>query len=137
MATIPESHRELLSGPYFAAFTTIAPDGIPENTIVWCSLDGDTVLVNTTTDRRKYYNVEKNPKVALCVLNPKDPFFWIDVRGEVEELIGDPDFKNIDLHAKIYTGVDSYYGEIQKAEMAGTEERVVMRIRPERVVVSP
>ena len=137
MTTIPETHQDLLSGPYFAVFTTMAPDGIPENTIVWCSLDGDTVLVNTAAGRRKDSNVRQNSKVALCVLDPQDAFRWIDVRGVVDEIVADPAYENIDLHAKIYTGADSYYGGVQAADMAGTEERLIFRIKPERVVTSP
>ncbi len=137
METIPQSHRDLLSGPYYAIFTTMAPDGMPENTIVWCSLDGDIVLVNTAAGRRKDSNVRRNPKVALCVLDPEDAFRWIDIRGEVEEIVADPDYANISLHAKIYNGVDSYYGGVQPAEMAGTEERIILRIRPQRVVTTP
>ena len=137
MTTIPDSHRDLLSGPYYAIFTTMAPDGMPENTIVWCSLDGDTVLVNTAEGRRKESNVRQNPKVALCVLDPEDAFRWIDVRGEVDEIEPDPTYANIDLHAKIYTGADSYYGGVQPADMAGAEERIIFRIKPERVVTSP
>jgi PPOX class probable F420-dependent enzyme len=137
MATIPESHRGLLSGAYYATFTTIAPDGIPENTIVWTALDGDTVLVGTTADRRKSKNVRKNPKVALCVLDPEDGFHWIDVRGEVEEILPDSDFETINLLAKIYTGSDSFYGAVQPADMAGKEDRIVLRIKPDRIVTSP
>ncbi len=137
MTTIPESHVDLLSGPYFAVFTTIAPDGMPENTIVWCSWDGDCVLVNTAEGRRKDRNIRQNPHVALCVLDPDDAFRWIDVRGVVEEIVADETFENIDLHAKMYTGADSFYGGVQTAGMAGSEERVILRIKPARVVTSP
>lgn len=62
---IPATHVDLLEGPYFAVLTTMAPSGQPENTVVWCSWDGEHVLVNTADGRRKPDNVRKNPKVAL------------------------------------------------------------------------
>jgi PPOX class probable F420-dependent enzyme len=136
MTTIPESHRELLSGPYFAVFTTIAPDGGPENTVVWAALDGDTVLVGTAADRRKSTNISENPNVAICVLDPKDPFNWIDVRGTAE-IVPDENYEVVDLLAKIYTGEDTFYGGVQPAENAGKEDRVVIRITPDRVVTTP
>ena len=34
-------------------------------------------------------------------------------------------------------GADQYYGEVMPAEMKGTEERLLFKIKPERVVVSP
>ena len=36
-ATIPPSHLDLIAGPVYAVLTTIAADGQPENTVVWCS----------------------------------------------------------------------------------------------------
>ena len=61
------------------SLTTMAPSGQPENTVVWCSWDGEYVLVNTADGRRKPDNVRKNPKVALTVIDPQNAFRWIDV----------------------------------------------------------
>ena len=133
-AQIPDTHVDLLNGPIFATLTTISPSGAPENTIVWCSWDGTHVLVNTAEGRRKPQNVRGNPKVALMVLDPEDAFRWIDVRGVVEEIVPDPDFVNINAHTKLYVGADEYYGSVMPAEMKGTEERVIFKIKPRRVV---
>jgi PPOX class probable F420-dependent enzyme len=135
--SIPASHRDLLDGPYFAVFTTVAPNGQPENTVVWCSWDGEHVLVNTAAGRRKEQNVRKNPKVALTVIDPKNAFRWIDVRGTVEATVPDVDYANINAHAKLYAGKDEYYGGVQPLEAKGTEERVIFKIRPDRVLAFP
>lgn len=137
MASIPTSHEELLTGPVYAVLTTLNPNGAPENTIVWCTWDGEHVLVNTAAGRRKPRNVAQNPKVALTVMDPKDPFRWIDVRGEVEEVAPDPDYSIINSLAKLYAGVDEYYGGVAPADARGTEERVTFKIRPNRVVAFP
>jgi PPOX class probable F420-dependent enzyme len=133
-AAVPESHVDLLTGPYLATFTTIAPDGQPENTVVWCSWDGEHVLVNTAAGRRKWKNVRDNPKVALTVIDPKDPYRWVDVRGAVESIEPDIDNANINAHAKVYVGADSYYGGFAPAERAASEQRVILKVRPERVL---
>lgn len=132
--TIPESHLDLIAGPYYAVFTTINPDGGPENTLVWASWDGEHVLVNTAKGRRKDRNVRANPQVALFVLDPEDMFRWIDVRGLVAEVVPDPDAENISAHAKLYVGVDNYYGDYQDIELKDKEERVIIKIKPENVV---
>lgn len=134
---IPASHVDLLEGPYFAVLTTVAPNGQPENTVVWCSWDGEHVLVNTADGRRKPNNVRKQPKVALTVIDPQNAFRWIDVRGEVESIVPDPDYANIDAHAKLYADVDAYYGGVAPAEAKGTEQRIIFKIRPDRVLVFP
>lgn len=133
MSTIPESHLDLVEDGIVAALTTIASDGIPENTAIWCSWDGQYILVNTANGRRKPDNVANNPNVALFVLDPENPYRWIDVRGIVEAVVPDDNYENINAHAKLYRGVDEYYGGVQPAEAKGTEDRVVFKIKPLRV----
>jgi PPOX class probable F420-dependent enzyme len=136
-ATVPSSHVDLLTGPFYAVFTTVAPSGQPENTVVWCSWDGSYVLVNTAAGRRKHKNVLEQPRVALTVIDPKDPFRWIDVRGTVEAIEEDADYASINAHAKLYAGADQYYGGFAPAEKRGTEERLILKIRPDRVLAFP
>lgn len=135
--TIPESHVPLLTGPYYAILTTINRDGQPQNTVVWCSYDGEHVLVNATSNRQKTINVRHNPRVALIVLDPEDGYHWIDVRGYVAEIAPDVDNNNIDAHAKLYRGVDRYYGGVMPVEQAEKEQRVILKIVPESVVTVP
>jgi len=133
-ATIPDSYIDLIEGPVYNVLTTIAPNGAPENTVVWSSWDGSHVLVNTADDRRKFNNISANPQVALMAIDPQNPFRWIDIRGTVEEVVDDNDLLNINAHAKLYAGVDEYYGGVMPAEMKGTNNHAILKIRPQRVV---
>lgn len=137
MTAIPESHIDLITGPYYATFTTLAPNGQPENTVVWCSWEDGYVLVNTADGRRKAENIKKNPQVALCVIDPQNPYRWVDIRGIVAEIAPDIDYANINAHAKLYAGADEYYGGFAPAAQKGTEQRVVLKIRPNRVLAFP
>lgn len=137
MILIPESHVHLLTGPYYAVLTTINADGQPQNTVVWCFYDGEHVLVNATSDRQKTINARRNPRVALMVLDPEDGYNWIDVRGRVAEIVPDAGNRNIDAHARLYRGVDRYYGDVMPVERANKEQRVILKIAPESVVVVP
>jgi PPOX class probable F420-dependent enzyme len=127
----------LLESPYVAVLTTVAPNGQPENTVVWCSWDGEHVLVNTADGRRKPNNVRNNPKVALTVIDPQNPYRWIDVRGVVEEIAPDAEYANINAHAKLYAGVEEYYGGFAPIENKGKEDRIVFKVRPDRVLAFP
>ena len=133
-ATIPESHLDLIAGPVYAVLTSMAPDGQPENSVVCCSWDSAHVLVNSTDARRKTKNAGRNPKVAITAIDPNNPLRWIDVRGYVEEIVPDPEYKTISAHAKLYCGVDEFYGGYAPIERKGTENRVDLRIRPTRVI---
>ena len=136
-ATIPDSHMDLLVEPYYAVLTTISSAGGPENTVIWCSWDGNHVLVNTKGFARKIKNIKNNPQVALNIIDPKNPYRWIDIRGTVDSVTEDKEFANINAHAKKYRGVDEYYGGYQSIELKGKEDRVVVRIRPDRVFAFP
>lgn len=130
---IPDSHRDLLEGPVLVTLTTLGPDGSPENTVVWCSLEGNTVLVNTAEGRRKPDNVRRDPRVALCALDPNHWGRWIDIRGEVVEIVPDTDARHIAELAGIYTGNPVYYGNVAPEYMAGKEERIIFRIEPKSI----
>lgn len=137
MTTIPENFLDLLTGPIYAVLTTVSPEGQPENTVVWCSWDGEYVLVNTVIGRRKEQNARHNPHVAVTVIDPTNPYRWMDVRGVVAEFVPDTDYANIDAHAKLYQGVDHYYGGVAPANLRGVDKRVILRIRPQRVLCYP
>jgi PPOX class probable F420-dependent enzyme len=136
-ATIPPSHLDLIAGPVYAVLTTIAADGQPENTVVWCSWDGEHVLVNTVAGRRKDKNARHNPLVALTAIDPTNPLRWVDVRGYVEAIVPDEGNANIDAHTRLYTDHDKFFGGYAAIERQATEQRVIMQIKPTRVVAYP
>ena len=135
--TIPQSHLDLITGPIYAVLSTVSPEGKPENTVVWCSWDGEHVLVNTAAGRRKHRNVTHNPYVALTAIDPHDPYRWLDVRAYVEEIVPDEGYANINAHSLLYNGAPEYYGGSAPLSRKGTEERVIMKLRPVRVLVFP
>ena len=136
-ATIPQSHLDLITGPVYAVLTTVAPDGQPENTVVWCSWDGEHVLVNTVAGRRKDKNARHNPLVAITAVDPANPLRWVDVRGFVETIVPDEGNANIDAHTRLYTEFDVFFGGYAAIGRRDTEQRVIMKIKPTRVLTYP
>jgi PPOX class probable F420-dependent enzyme len=133
LSLIPDSYKDLLEGAYIGVLSTVSPSNKPENTPIWYSWDGEYLLVNTAEGRRKPDNIRKNPHVALFILDPKNVYRWIDIRGIVEAIIPDSDYANINAHAKRYMGADEYYGNAAPIERKGTEERIIFKIKPLRV----
>ena len=131
MERIPDEFADLFERESFANFATVMPDGTPQVTPVWVDYDGTHVLVNTAAGRRKERNVRENPKVGLTVLDPDDPYRYVSIRGEVDEVTEEGAVDHIDELARRYMGVDEYpnHGEEQGP-------RVIIRIRPDRVVTS-
>lgn len=127
MVKLPESHADILNKKAFAHFATLMPDGSPQVNPVWVDTDGSYVLINTAVGRVKDRNVRKNPKVALSVTDPDNPYRMLAIRGKIVEFVTEGADEHIDKLAKKYMGVDKY--PLRKEG----EQRVIYKIEPESV----
>ena len=87
---------------------------------------GGDVLFSTIKGRRKYANLTRNPQIGALVYEGSDPYTYAEVRGTAT-IIDDPQAELINELALKYTGQP--FGE------RPGEERVIVRIRPHRVVM--
>jgi PPOX class probable F420-dependent enzyme len=125
--TIPESYRDLFEKPAFAHLATIMPDGTPQVTPVWCDYDGTHIRINSAKGRVKDHNMRRNPRVAIEIMDPDNPYRYLAVRGRVAEITESGADAHIDVLAKKYLGQDRY------PYRRPGEVRVLYKIRPERV----
>ena len=132
MEPVPDPFLDLFERKSFAHFATVMPDGTPHVTPVWVDYDetDDRVLINTMQGRQKERNVQRNPKVGLSITDPDDPYRYVSVRGEVETVTQDGAVEHINDLAHRYMGQD--YPNLDDE----SGPRVVLRIRPDRVVTS-
>ncbi|MBF8190005.1 PPOX class F420-dependent oxidoreductase [Nonomuraea sp. K274] len=126
MTALPEDARKLLNAPHFATVTSINPDGWPQSTVVWVRTDGDDVLFSTAKGRRKPRNFERDPRASLLVIDPEDPYRYVEVRGHVS-MVDDPEGSLIEELSQKYMG--------QAWEEHPGVERLIVRIRPDRVTL--
>ena len=63
-------YKQLLDRPIACVLAVIAGDGRPNLTPMWFDYEGDKVLVNVATHRRKYGWIRKNPHLTLVLVNP-------------------------------------------------------------------
>ena len=127
MATIPEQYRDLFTKKAFAHLATVGPDGAPQVTPVWVDFDGTHVRFNTAKGRVKVRNLARNPRVALSIQDPDNPYRYVQVRGRVVEATEKGADAHIDALAKKYLGQDKY-----PFRQPG-EVRVMYKVLPERV----
>jgi PPOX class probable F420-dependent enzyme len=85
------------------------------------------VLVNSAKGRQKDKNIRRDPRVALAVIDPENPYRYIEIRGRVVEIAEQGADDHIDKMAKKYLGADKY------PYRQPTEVRVIYKIEPERV----
>jgi PPOX class probable F420-dependent enzyme len=115
--------RALAQAANFAALTTLFPGGQPQTNVMWVDADEDYILINTEVHRAKFVNVEKDPRVAVAIIDAANPYHYAEVRGTVVETeAGDVARAHIDALAQKYLGTD-YGAEVQS-------ERVILKIAP-------
>jgi PPOX class probable F420-dependent enzyme len=128
MQPLPDSVKKLIEDKTYANVATLMPDGSPQVTQTWVDHDGDTVLINTFEGSQKSKNVRRNPKIALDVVDPTNPFRVAVIRGRVVDVTFDGAEDHIDRMAKKYLGVEKY--ERRRPGM----KRVLIKIEPTRVM---
>jgi PPOX class probable F420-dependent enzyme len=125
MAVIPDTHRDILEGQSFAHIATIGPDGAPQNNPVWFDWDGRHFKFSQTKKRQKYRNLKREPRVAISIVDPANPYRYLEIRGRVVRVDEDPDYAFIDKMARKYIGQEKY-----PWHQPG-DERVVVVVEPE------
>src|SRR3984893_17675647 len=80
MTPIPEKYLDLLTQKKaFAVLATTMPDGSPQVTPVWFDYKDGVVRVNTAKGRVKARNLKKDAAVALAVIDPDNPYRYIQI----------------------------------------------------------
>lgn len=121
----PEKYLDLLQ-PETKAYlflATLMPDGSPQVTPVWFDTEDEHILVNTNEGRVKDRNMKERPRVAMVIQDPKDPFRYLQIRGEVAGYTREGADEHIDILSRRYVGKPWSYRPSQK--------RIIFKIRPD------
>ncbi len=123
-----EKYRDLLEKKALGILATVMPDGSPQVTPVWFDTSNGVFLVNSAKGRQKDKNMRNRPKVALTIIDPDNPYRYMEIRGRVVDVTEEGASDHIDRLAKKYLGEDKYpYAQ-------PGEVRVTYKIKPDRVV---
>ena len=128
MTKLSEQAKALVDRPVLASLTTLHADGTPHTTPVWIDRDGDDLLVNTASGRVKARNVERDPRVSVCVIDPDDGQNVLAVEGTVVEVTTRGADEHIDALSRKYTGAERF-----GAHQPG-RHRLIVRIRADHVL---
>jgi PPOX class probable F420-dependent enzyme len=126
-SVIPQGYLDLFDKPAFAHLGTIMANGSPQVTPVWVDYDGTHVRINSAKGRVKDKNMRRDPRVSLSLLDPANPYRYLEVRGRVIEITEVGADAHIDKLSQKYLGKPSY--PFRKAG----EVRVTYVIEPEKV----
>ena len=99
----PRDAAEFVRANHNSVLSTFRRDGRPQLSPVTAGVDPEgRIIISATQDRAKTRNARRDPRVALCVMNPRFYGQWVQVEGEAE-IVPLPDAMDI---------LVSYYREI-------------------------
>ena len=121
---------KLLQEKQLAIIATIMADGSPQTSPVWVDVepDGSHILINTVVGHLKANNIDRDPRVAVTVVDSQNPWRSVVIRGTIVEKRG-PDqgaTEHIHMLARKYMGRDQY-------PLLEGETRIILRIKPTHV----
>ncbi len=105
MAVVPDKYLDLLGAKKaFANIATVMKDATPQVTPVWFDYAGGKIRVNTARGRVKSRTMRKGAAVALSIMDPENPYRYLQIRGRVVNVTENGADAHIDSLANKYLG---------------------------------
>ena len=123
MVAVPDGYESLLDRPLYGHLATVRPDGSPQVNAMWFAWDSQVLRFTHTNKRQKFRNVSANPAVAMSVIDPDNPYRYLEVRGVVEEIVPDPT-------GAFYLELNDRYDGHLTEPPADKADRVILVVRP-------
>lgn len=128
MSLIPERFIDILQSKALAHVATIGPKGEPQSSAIWFDWDGTHILFAMKKERQKYRNLLRDPRIAVSIVDPANPYRSLEIRGRVR-IEEDRNYRFINAMSQKYLNRDT------TAEEGGPEEeRVVIFVEADRVM---
>lgn len=122
---IPADYADLLQQPIYAHLGTIRPDDTVQVNPMWFLFDGEYISFTHTTKRAKYRNLQHNPSMSVSLIDPVNPFRYLEVRGRLVEAIPDPT-------GAFYVVLGKRYGNADQTPPPDSADRVILVMSVEK-----
>lgn len=126
MAELTENVKKFLEEPNLGHFVTLMKNGSPQVTPLWVDHDGTHILINTAEGRQKPLNLRRDPRVAISIVDAKNPYRYVIARGEVVEITPEGAWDHICKLSEKYTGNANYGGN-------PSEQRIIVKMLPRAI----
>ena len=124
----PEQDRFLRDGN-LCVLATGRQDGSPQVSTVYYHFDGTDIVISVTTDRAKWVNAMRQPRVAVLVNDGRRQCI---VYGRAEGVPDDPERLRLTRRVREHRGAAVPDDSTLAAEL-NRDHRAMLRIIPERV----
>ncbi|HXY56919.1 MAG TPA: PPOX class F420-dependent oxidoreductase [Nitrososphaerales archaeon] len=125
----PEVEKFLMREKLIGKISTVMRDGSPHLTPIWYMVEDGKIIINTTTERVKYFNIRRDNRVCFLV---EDGYPHVIVFGRARIAAERDGKKDIETLAIMYTG--AVKGRQSAREVYWKQPRATIEITPERVV---
>ena len=122
---VPAAYRRLLELPLYGHLGTVRPNDTVQVNPMWFEFDGEQLRFTHTTTRQKFRNLQHNPSYALSIIDPEDPFHYLEVRGRLVAVEPDPE-------GVFYVRLQNRYGNPSQTPPPDKANRVVLVMSVER-----
>ena len=91
LADLDPSYKQLLDERVTAVVAVMGRDGQPNLTPVWFDYEGDIVLLNLATHRKKVDWLRQAPYATFLLMNPDNTYHWLSIKTVVKREISEDD----------------------------------------------
>jgi PPOX class probable F420-dependent enzyme len=137
LADLDPVYKQLLDEPITAVVAVMGGDGLPNLTPVWFDYEGDLVLLNLATHRKKVEWLRKESHATFLLMNPANAYHWLSIRCTVSREISEDDADEgarvtaqLDRIWTKYTGNEPPYG---LRDPSLDERRVLFELTIDRI----
>jgi PPOX class probable F420-dependent enzyme len=121
---IPANYAHLLDQPLYGHLGTIRPDGAVQVNPMWFDWIDGTLRFTHTTKRQKFRNLQANPAMSFSIVDPDNPFRYLELRGRLAEVIPDPE-------GEFYVHLGKRYGNAEQTAPRDKADRVILVMKVE------
>ncbi len=96
-APAPDRVLTFLDDIHFATIATLDPDGTPRQAVIWYTLDGNDIVLNSAVGRRWPANLQRDERVSIAITDRHDSYRWVGFNSRVSAVITDQPTAQADI----------------------------------------
>ncbi len=91
ISQLDETYKQLMDKPIACVMAVMGKDGRPNLTPMWFDYEGDKVLVNVASHRKKTEWIRNTPEISILLMNPENMYHWMSLKVTVDREISEDD----------------------------------------------
>ncbi|MEE8337511.1 MAG: TIGR03618 family F420-dependent PPOX class oxidoreductase [Dehalococcoidia bacterium] len=131
--TITPEQDAYLREHRMAVLATGRKDGSPQISTINYHFDGADIVISVTSDRAKWVNTVRQPRVAMLVLDGRKQLI---LYGTVEGVADDPGRIELTKRLRASMGREPDGDDAALSAQLDEAKRVILRITPDKVLIN-